>query len=88
MQDDDGNPLYRAPSNAVRGPYGTDRKDGHPGRYLVLCRLVWPSRTEIRPAWVEWTSSDRALVVWTPRAGGRERRTWLMKEDVRPRLVY
>lgn len=86
MQDD--GPLYPSPRNAVRPPYGKDRKEGHSRRYLVLCRLVWPTRIEIRPAWVEWTSSDRALVVWTPHAGGRERRTWLMKEDVRPRLVY
>jgi hypothetical protein len=53
MPDDDR--LYPSPRNAVRPPPGADRKDGHAGYYLVLARLVWPTRTEIIPATVEWT---------------------------------
>lgn len=80
--------LYRSPSNAVRPPPGTDRKNGHAGYYLVLARLVFGHRTHIIPATVHWTSDDRVLIAWSSRPGGPERHTWLLKADVRSRIVY
>ena len=87
MQDDDGNPLYRAPSNAVREPPGKDRQDGRAARYLVLARLRFGTRWHIVPGEVTWTSWDCVRVEWQHRPG-QTRVTWLAKADVRSRLVY
>lgn len=79
--------LYRSPRNAVGEPPGTDRKNGHASRYLILARLVFGHRTHIVPGWVEWTSDDRVCIEWSPRPG-HYRKTWLLKTDICNRIVY
>lgn len=84
---DPNQPLYRSPSNAVPEPVGKDRKDGRPGRYLVLARLRFGHRIHIVPGEVTWTSFDCVRVEWQHRPG-KNRVTWLAKTDVCNRIVY
>jgi hypothetical protein len=83
----DHEPLYRAPSNAVREPPGKDRKHGHASRYMVLARLRFGHRIHIVPGEVTWTSWDCVRVEWQHRPG-RMRVTWLAKADICSRIVY
>lgn len=84
-----GERLLPSPRNAVRAPFGKDRKRGRPGAgRLAVARLEWSSGTWIVPVTLVWISTDRVCVEWAPRPGGQARMTWLPRADVRARLVY
>jgi hypothetical protein len=82
-----GEALFPAPQNAVGVPPGASGK-GYFGRRLVLARLVWKTHTEVVPGVVLWREQGRVCVEWEPRPGAPKRLTWLLAEDVRPRLRY
>ena len=86
---EDSKELLVAPLNAVCAPPGKDRKHGRPGAgMLVLARLVWRNRVSIVPAVAVWLGEDRVCVEWRSHSRSRPRLTWLVRDDVRPRLFF
>lgn len=82
-----GEPLYRAPLNALGKPPGASGK-GYFGRRLVIARFEWPSYTELVPAVVLWRESGRVCVEWEPHPGTPKRHTWLDEDDIRPTIRF
>jgi hypothetical protein len=81
---DDDEVLLRAPMNAQRAPASRNAsRSAGSQEPLVLIRLQWPSRTEVRPAKVILTTHSLAQVEWQSRPGAKPRRTWLRRSDVR-----
>ena len=82
-----GEAVYPAPLNAVGRPPGASGKR-YFGRRLVLARLVWRTHTDVVPGVAVWREQGRVCVEWGPHPGAPKRHTWLLAEDVRPRLRF
>ena len=73
-----------APLNAVDAPSGGGREAWPGGRdRLVLARLRWRGRIEMRPARALERTMGAVLVEWETRSGST-RQTWLARVDVAP----
>lgn len=71
-----------APINAIRPPADRELRE-YPGSRdpLVVARLVWPGRIEVRPGRAVRRTATAVLVEWETRSG-RKRTTWLPRADV------
>lgn len=71
-----------APLNARNPPADRELRE-YPGSRdpLVVARLVWPGRIEVRPGRAVRRTESLVLVEWETRTG-RKRNSWLPRADV------